>query len=149
MYEGRLISLQLMSGLLHSLLISSRFLARLQPFLDVAPRFPFCSELSGQDELRTECHHDVRGSHAVTDQEFPAAFTQLSVEVVHILLHVARQPSLSLFGVARLLEPPHVEDSEAVQGEGRFGCMDPLEDLVSLRFSDPGKDAVGGVVFVA
>jgi hypothetical protein len=45
--------------------------------------------------------------------------------------------------------PARVHDRDAVEGEGAFGGVDPLEGGVAFGVTEGGEEAVGGVVGVA
>lgn len=138
-----------MPSLLLSLLPGLRRLAIFLVLLNLLPLLPLRPQLPRKHKVHRELHHRVRSRYLVTKEELAVAFAQLGCEVVHVLVHIAAE---FLFGCGRitaLLEPAGVENSEAVQGVGGFGCMDPLQDSVAFGISWGGEEFVLLVVGIA
>ena len=138
-----------MPRLLHRLLITLRPLTILHIPLQPLPPLPQRPQLPLQNERHGEMHLDIRHSKLIAEQEFPAALPQLRRHEVQIRLDVLGEADFGLFGVAGFLVPARVHDGDAVQGEGAFGCVHPLEDGVAFGVAEGWEEAVGGVVDVA
>ena len=148
-YFFRLHHLKRVPGLLHCPLIALRRLAirniPLQPLPPLAQR----PQLPLQDERNRKVHLKIRHRELVAEQKLPAALAQLRRHEVQIRLDVLRQSDLGVFGVAGLLVPASVHDRDAVEREGAFGGVHPLQDGVALWVAEGWEQAVGGVVGVA
>lgn len=93
-------------------------------------------------------HLDIRHSKLVAEQELPAALAQLRRHEIQIRLDVLGEADFGFFGVAGFLVPARVHDGDAVQREGAFGGVYPLEDGVAFGVAEGWEEAVGGVVGV-
>ena len=138
-----------MASLLHSLLITLSTLTVLQILLQPLPPLSHETQIPGQDESNGEVHLDVRQSDFVAEQEFPAGLPQLRRHEVQIRLDVLGEADFGFFGVAGFLVPASVHDGDAVEREGAFGGVHPLEDGVAFRVAEGWEEAVGCVVGVA
>lgn len=125
-----------MSCLLHSFLVTIRRLTILNIPLQPLPPLPQRPQLPLQNERDREVHLDIRDSQLVAEQKPPAALAQLRRHEVQIRLDVLGEANLGVFGVAGLLVPARVHDRDAVEREGAFGCVDPLQDGVALGVAE-------------
>ena len=140
--------LQRVTRLLHRLLITLRRLTILDIPLQPLPSLSQRPQLPLQDKRYRKMHLDIGETKLVAEQKLPTALAQLRRHKVQIRLDVLRQSDLGVFRVAGLLVPARVHDGDAVQGEGAFGCVDPLEHGVALGVSDWWEEAVVGIVDV-
>jgi hypothetical protein len=134
---------------LHRLLITLRRLTILNIPLQPLPPLPQRPQLPLQNKRNRKVHLNIRNTKLIPKQELPAALPQLRRHEVQIRLNVLRQSDFGLLGVAGLLVPAGVHDRDAVQREGAFGGVHPLEGCVALGVAEGWEEAVGGVVRVA
>ena len=138
-----------MTRLLHRLLITLRRLTILDIPLQPLPSLSQRPQLPLQDKRYRKMHLDIGETKLVAEQKLPTALAQLRRHKVQIRLDVLRQSDLGVFRIAGLLVPARVHDGDAVQGEGSFGGVDPLQDGVAFGVAEGWEQAVGGVVGVA
>lgn len=138
-----------MPRLLHRLLITLRPLTILHIPLQPLPPLPQRPQLPLQNKRNRKVHLNIRNTKLITEQKLPAALPQLRSHEIQIRLDVLGESDFGLLGVAGFLVPAGVHDGYAVEGEGAFGGVDPLESGVAFGVAEGGEEAVGGVVGVA
>jgi hypothetical protein len=126
---------QLMSRLLHRALVTIRVLTCFQPLVDIWPLLALRPQLSHQNEIRRELHHNICRCDVVATQELSRRERKFRFQPRQIVLHVRRHALLgsfnsSLWGIYDV--PSCVENTEAVESESCFCCVDPLADFVAL-----------------
>jgi hypothetical protein len=121
-----------MTSLLHSLLITLSTLTVLQVLLQPLPPLSHQAQIPSQNECNGEVHLDVRQSDFIAKQELPAALLELCSHEIQVVVDVLRQPLLGLLGVASVLMPAGIHNRNAVQGEGAFCGVYPLQDRIAF-----------------
>lgn len=137
-----------MPRLLHRSLITLRLLTLPDIPLQSLPPLAQRPQLPLQHKRNTKVHHNIRHANLISEQKLASTLLQFCGSEVQICLNVFGQSDFGLRGVAGLLVPAGIHDGDAVQGEGAFGCVDPLEHGVALGVSNRWEEAVVGIVDV-